>query len=89
MQRKQPDPNCEICGGTGETEVYGKPEELAPCACTLPDDSDDLGMDLGGGSKPVRPIAPLPTNTDSGGTGAKIEEPVPSPIDALPTALTH
>lgn len=72
-----PDPNCcPLCGGTGETEVYGDPDNLAPCACTIPDDTEDDDIGDGGGSQPIRPIVPPPTNTDGGTHGEK------SPIQA-------
>lgn len=89
LKRQQPDPNCDICGGTGETAVYGKPDEVQPCICTIPDDSDnyDPEQGLGGGSQPIRPIAPLPTGEDRGGHGA--DEPVESPIRVDALAETH
>lgn len=81
-----PDPDCLICGGTGETEVYGDPDNLAPCACTIPDNTDDEDMgDDGGGHKPIRPIAPPPSSTDNGGQEMR------SPIQQkdLAAALAH
>lgn len=84
MKRKQPDPNCEVCGGTGETDVYGKPDETSPCICTIPDDSDDdmRGWNEGG-SQPIRPIEPNPTNTND--TGGGVESPIQAKdlVDAL------
>lgn len=84
MKRKQPDPNCELCDGTGEVGVYGQvyanePHmaiiDSKPCLCTLPDyddDYDDQDPD-DGGSIGVRPINPEPKN-DGGGN-------VPSPYN--------
>lgn len=100
MHRKQPDPNCDLCGGTGEVDapvwnqdahVY-EPTGTRPCLCTIPDESDDdYDGGYGGGSQPIRPIAPLPTGEDKGGDdGEEPEAPVPSPIDLLPEeALTE
>lgn len=99
MRRKQPDPNCDLCGGTGEVDapvwnsdahVY-EPTGTQPCICTIPDESDDERDDDigGGGSQPIRPIEPQPTN-DKGGGGYALPEDilgVPSPLEGLPAQL--
>lgn len=87
MRRKQPDQNCDLCGGTGETLAYvysadshtHEPTGTAPCMCTIEDEGDDHDDQGTGGDIGKRPWEPTdPRGTDTGGT----ETPVPSPISA-------
>lgn len=93
MRRKAPNPECDVCGGTGETLQYVynadshqyEPTGTADCFCTIDDEDEGDGYrGTDGGSKPIRPIEPEPRNT---GGGNSAEYPTISPIkvtDCIP-----
>jgi len=70
---RDPDPQCEQCGGTGVVTVsYNDPSDYhgygeydTPCECTLDDDN-------GGGTEPVEP----PSNPTSKGGGEAVVSPL-------------
>lgn len=86
MKRQEPDPKCDVCGGTGETLAYvhnpdshmDEPTGTAPCFCTKDEDEHDDQQDTGaGGGMGIRPWEPTPpSGSDMGGT----EAPIPSPF---------
>lgn len=73
--RKQPNPECYDCRGTGLTYIptHMNGDQVVDdvereCICTIPDETDDYDADdERGGSQGVRPIKPLPTGEDGGG----------------------
>lgn len=80
--RKQPDPKCEYCGGTGKTYLPAHQqggdivdEQEQDCLCTLQDDEDmddDSDNDVGG-SIGVRPWNPdRPPTPSPYGIGAPV-----------------